>query len=137
MTAMDGDAVVRELELEVPAAEVWSALTRPDRLSAWLGGDVSLDVRVGGRGTVRREDGATRRVVVEALEPERMLALRWWPFAEPGAGRPGPGNRVEFLLEPRVHSTVLRVIERAPLPAPAAAEPAGWEAPPFLEASIR
>ncbi|MFL5800013.1 MAG: SRPBCC domain-containing protein [Actinomycetota bacterium] len=114
---MDDEAVEREVELEASVAEVWASLTEPERLSAWLGGTVELDLRPGGRGSVRREDGAVRRIVVEALEPERRMAIRWWPFEEPGdPGRPGRGSRVEFLLESLPFATRLRVVERAPLP---------------------
>jgi uncharacterized protein YndB with AHSA1/START domain len=120
---MDDEAVEREVELDASLAEVWASLTEPQRLSAWLGGTVELDVRPDGRGTVRREDGVVRRVVVEAVDPGRRLAIRWWPFEEPGeAGRPGPGSRVEFLVEPLPLGTRLRVRERAPLPSPHDAE---------------
>jgi len=110
-------AVVREVSLDASPVEVWSALTEPDRLSAWLGGRVEIEVRPGGRGTVTREDGVSRRLVVEAVEPGRRLAFRWWPFEEPGGGLPGPGSRVELTLEPRSDRTILTVREWTPLPA--------------------
>ncbi len=120
---MDDEVVEREVELDVTVADVWASLTEPERLSAWLGGTVELDCRPGGRGTVRRQDGAVRRVVVEAADPGRRLAIRWWPFEEPGeAGRPGPGSRVEFVIEPLRLGTRLRVIELAPLSPPRGAE---------------
>jgi len=92
------DRVERKLELDASVGDVWVALTRPERLSAWIGADVELDVRPGGRGTARRGDGALRRIRVEAVDPPRRLAFRWWPFERDG-GRPGLGTRVEFLLE--------------------------------------
>ena len=63
-----------------------------------LGVHVELEVWPGGRGTARREDGAVRRIRVEAVEPPRRLAFRWWPYERDGAP-PGTGTRVEFLLE--------------------------------------
>ena len=115
---MDDEPLVRrEIELEASLGEVWAALTEPDRLSAWVGGAVTdLEIRPGGRGTVRREDGAVRRLVVEAVEPERRLALRWWPF-EDGSGSPaaGSGTRVEFRLEPIPDGVALTVVERGPM----------------------
>jgi uncharacterized protein YndB with AHSA1/START domain len=94
------DRVEREAVLEASVDEVWSALTRPDRLSAWLGVTVELDLRPGGRGLARREDGAIRRIRVEVVEPPRRLAFRWWPYERDGV-RPGMGTRVAFVLEPR------------------------------------
>src|SRR5213080_4556057 len=112
---MDDEVMTRSVALEAAVADVWAALTEPERLSVWLDGRVRIDLRPGGRGTVTRPDGAVRRVLVEAVEPGCRLALRWWPYEEPGGGsRPGPGSRVEFLLEPVSGGTRLTVWERLP-----------------------
>ena len=112
---MDDPIVERVVDLEAPVAEVWAALTEPRRLSAWVGGEVvSLDVRPGGRGIVARDDGATRRIVVEAVQPERRMALRWWPFEDAGPAAAGRGTSVEFVLEPKDDGTRLTVVERPP-----------------------
>jgi uncharacterized protein YndB with AHSA1/START domain len=112
----DEPVVERMIELEQPVDEVWAALTEPARLSAWVGGKVTeLALRPGGRGTVRRPDGAVRRLLVEVLDPARRLALRWWPFEKVVGVPPGSGTRVEFLLEANGHGTRLRVVERPPL----------------------
>jgi uncharacterized protein YndB with AHSA1/START domain len=116
--AFDDEPVVqREIALDASPDEVWAALTEPDRLSAWVGGAVAeLEIRPGGRGTVHRKDGAVRRVMVEAVEPGRRLALRWWPFEAEAASPPaGSGTRVEFRLEQVPAGVVLRVVERGPL----------------------
>jgi len=132
----DDPVVERTVELEAPIGEVWAALTEPGRLSAWVGGRVEdLDVRPGGRGTVRRPDGAVRRVVVEAVDPGRRLALRWWPFegdGEPSA--PGRGTRVELLVEPHRGGTRLTVVEYPPLGSPASQ---GWPAPTVSSGGLR
>jgi len=116
-TVDDEPLVQRAIELEASLDEVWAALTEPERLSAWVGGAVlELEIRPGGRGTVRREDGAVRRVVVEAVAPERRLALRWWPFDDGAGPSPvGSGTRVEFRLEPVADGVLLHVVERGPL----------------------
>jgi uncharacterized protein YndB with AHSA1/START domain len=109
--------VEREVSLEASVEQVWAALTEPDGLSRWLGGAVSeLDIRPGGRGSMRRSDGAVRRIAVEVVEAPRRLRFRWWPFAEPGAVTPLGSSTVEFRLEEVGDITTLRVIERAPLP---------------------
>src|SRR4051794_16534072 len=110
------DRVERSIELGTPVDEVWSALTEPRRLSAWLGGAVEdLELRPGGRGTVRRVDGAVRRLVVEKVDPGRLLGLRWWPFEEDRPPAAGMGTRVEFELRPTKDGCVLRVAEFPPL----------------------
>jgi uncharacterized protein YndB with AHSA1/START domain len=91
------DRVERRIVLTTPREEVWAALTEPARLSAWIGAEVDLDVRSGGRGMARRGDGAMRRIRVETVEPPRRFVFRWWPYEHDG--RPGHSTRVEFLLE--------------------------------------
>ena len=69
--------VRREIELDAPVEEVWAALTEPERLEEWFANDVELDPRPGGEGVFRWGDGDERRAVVERVEEERYLALRW------------------------------------------------------------
>ncbi len=128
---VDDVVVERSVELDASTDEVWDALTDPHRLSAWVGGAVvELDLRPGGRGTVRHTDGATRRLTVESVEASSRLVLRWWPFeggdGDDGGieGHPpvGSGTRVEFRLEPMGRArTLLRVREFPP--------PGGVESP--------
>src|SRR5690242_15769043 len=70
--------VVREIELPNGPDEVWEALTEPDELERWLAPAVELDARPGGEGRFRFADGETRLARVEAVEPGRLLELRWW-----------------------------------------------------------
>jgi hypothetical protein len=72
---------------------------------------VELDPRQGG--VVRMEaDGAVRFGVAEAARPFEYLAFRWRPLAVgPQGSVPGPGTRVEFVLEPKDGGTHLRVVE--------------------------
>jgi uncharacterized protein YndB with AHSA1/START domain len=114
---LDDVEVRRSALLDAPPAVVWESLTRPNRLSGWLGGAVDIDLRPGGRGSVQRADGELRRIRVEAVEPLRRLAFRWWPFEAPGSLRPGGASRVELLLEETPGGTWLTVTER-PAPGP-------------------
>jgi len=105
------ERVERHAVLYAGLREVWAALTTPEQLSTWIGAQVELDVRPGGRGTAYRADGALRRIRVEEVEPPRRLAFRWWPFERDGV-RPGLGTRVEFTLRERDDgSTDLTVTE--------------------------
>jgi uncharacterized protein YndB with AHSA1/START domain len=74
--------VTREVVLEATVADVWTALTDPEELSAWFGGDVTINPTVGGTAAFV-EDGVRRSAIVDAIDEGRRLALRWWSDAEP------------------------------------------------------
>ena len=102
------ERVARTVTLPSPAARVWQALVEPARLARWLGAEVTLEPRVGGRvGLV--DDEGERRGTVEALEAGRRLVLRVW--APPTAGGSLAGSRIEFLLDDLGQSTRLTVTE--------------------------
>ena len=69
--------VTREIVLEAPVEEVWSALTEPERLEEWFANDVELELEPGGEGTFRWDDGEERHAVVEEVDPERRFAFTW------------------------------------------------------------
>src|SRR5438874_7695033 len=69
--------VTREIVLPAPREEVWAALTEAERLEEWFANDVELDAREGGEGIFRWDDGDERRAVVEEIDEERRLALRF------------------------------------------------------------
>ena len=69
--------VTREVVLEAPVEEVWSALTEPERLEEWFANDVELELEPGGTGTFRWDDGEERHAVVEEVVPERRFAFTW------------------------------------------------------------
>src|SRR5262249_20267121 len=107
--------VQREVVLPAGRDEVWDAITRPERLAEWFGGEVDIDpvprgrVSHGGPGA-----GVRRGFVLSADRPFRLTF--WWAGEEDDAG--GEGTRVEFVfLEPR-GGTALTVTE-SPAPNPA------------------
>src|SRR2546421_12981028 len=69
--------VSREIEFPVPPDEVWEALTDPEQLEEWFANDVELDLREGGAGVFRWEDGEERRATVVVAEPSERLGLDW------------------------------------------------------------
>jgi len=79
------DQVEREVQLPRPPEEVWTALTDAERLGAWLGGSLELEVRTGRRGSFVSAGGAARRVLVLAVEEGHQLMFRWWPDTDAGA----------------------------------------------------
>ena len=102
------DRVARTVTLPFPAARVWRALVEAERLSAWLGGEVELEARVGGR-VAMLDDKGEHRGMVEVVEAGRRLVFRLW--APPNPGGPLEGSRIEFLVEEMGPSTRLTVTE--------------------------
>jgi uncharacterized protein YndB with AHSA1/START domain len=97
--------VTREILLDAPPSEVWEALTDEEQLEEWFANDVEFDLADGG--TFRWDDGEVRRAVVEEVDAERRLALRWWDPASPEE------SEVTFTLEEIPAGTRLVVTETA------------------------
>ena len=95
--------VTREVVLEAPVEEVWSALTEPEQLERWFANDVELDPRPGGAGVFRWDDGAERHATVVVADPGERLVLDWDEEGE-----------VEFVLEEVENGTRLLVRETSP-----------------------
>jgi len=69
--------VTREVVLDAPVEEVWTALTDPAELAEWFANDVILELEPGGDGVFRWDDGEERHAVVEDVEPFRRFAFTW------------------------------------------------------------
>ena len=95
--------VTREVVVPAPPEEVWQALTEPERLEEWFANEVELDVRPGGTGRFRWDDGEERRAVVREVEPGERLVLDWDDEGEVG--------EVVFTLEEVPDGTRLLVRE--------------------------
>jgi uncharacterized protein YndB with AHSA1/START domain len=96
----------RRIDLPVPIDEVWVAVTRAERLSAWFGAvAVEVELHPGGRITFDR-DGTPLRGLVEAVDAPSMFAFRWLSGSTQHAR-----TRVEFHLEAVGGGTVLTVRE--------------------------
>jgi uncharacterized protein YndB with AHSA1/START domain len=124
------DVIRREIVLPASPAEVWDALTDGKHVSRWFGAEVEIAPRLGGQVRFRWPDGVERGAVIEALETERLLVLRWLPFYRDAGGRTRrrDGTTVRFTLGPRDEKTVLVVEETLPIPGewpPDAVDPGG------------
>src|SRR5438874_12766937 len=82
--------VRREIVFPAEPAEVWEALTEPERLEDWFATEVELEPRPGGRGVFRWGNGEERTASIEEVDPEGHLTLR----------REGDGGEGVFKLEP-------------------------------------
>ncbi len=96
--------VEREVFLDSTTEEVWTALTDPGELEQWFANEVELDPTPGGRASFRWDNGETREAVVEEIESESRLVLRW--LDDEGV--------VWLELEPAGTGTTLRVVETSP-----------------------
>jgi uncharacterized protein YndB with AHSA1/START domain len=92
--------VTREIVFPASPDEVWDALTYPEQLEEWFANDVELDVREGGDGVFRWDDGEVRRAKVLVVEPGERLVFDWADEGE-----------VEFTLEEVEEGTRLLVRE--------------------------
>ncbi len=92
--------VTREIVFPASPDEVWDALTDPKQLEEWFANDVELDVREGGDGVFRWDDGEERRAKVLVVEPGERLVFDWADEGE-----------VEFTLEEVEEGTRLLVRE--------------------------
>ncbi len=116
-TRLSSDMIEKHILLDAPIARVWQALASAGEFGSWFGVDVegefALGARLCGRVTTPGYEHLAWDVVVERLEPPRLLAWRWHPNAvDPGTGYSGePTTLVEFELEPIDAGTLLRIRE--------------------------
>jgi uncharacterized protein YndB with AHSA1/START domain len=95
--------VTRTVVLPVTREEAWEALTEPERLREWFANDVELDVRPGGEGVFRWDNGESRRAVVDEVAEGERLVLRW-----------EDDSRVELELDDAPAGTRVLVRETSP-----------------------
>jgi uncharacterized protein YndB with AHSA1/START domain len=111
------DRIEKIIVLRAPRSRVWRALSQADQFGAWFGmaleGIFAPGARLTGRLTNRGHEHLTLEIVVERVEPERLLSYRWHPFpGEPGVDVASePMTLVEFHLADVADGTQLTVVE--------------------------
>ncbi len=121
---LSADGELRSLELtrhyRATAAEVWSALTEPERIERWLGCEASVEAALGGNVHFlwEGEGGGEMNGSIVVLEPERTIEYTW---CEGGAT-----SVVRFDLEPDTDGVTLRLLHSQVRKAAAAGLSAGW-----------
>ncbi len=116
----DADRLAVRFERRYPAtpAEVWSAITEPERIGRWLAPTTLLEDR---RYRLDFGDGQETTGTIEACDPPRALVVSW-DF--PGE----PTSRVSVEIRPDGDGAVL-VLDHTRLPLnQGAGYGAGWEA---------
>jgi uncharacterized protein YndB with AHSA1/START domain len=118
MSSNSTDRIEREILLEATPARVWRALSNAEEFGRWFGVALQGQVFTPGQhtqGPITHPgyEHILFKALIEALEPERRLALRWHPYAvDPAVDYAGePTTLVEFTLQPVDGGTLLRVSE--------------------------
>ena len=135
------DFIAREIRLRVPRARVWRALADAQEFGRWFG--VRLDGqrfepgrRARGNITYPGYEHIVFDVVIERMEPERLLSWRWHPYpVDPAIDySKEPTTLVVFELTDIPSGTLLKVVESGfdAIPAARRAEAfrmnsAGWD----------
>lgn len=113
----------RSVTLPTGPERVWEAITDPERMNPWFGGEMSWVLEPGAPLFYRGDDGELRRGRVGEVRPQRRLSFVWWSDGEP----PDPeATEVTYQLEPDGDGTRLTVQERPLEVGPQACVRADW-----------
>lgn len=121
------DRIEKQTVLPAPRERVWQAISQPARFGEWFGAELEGDF-VPGRKTsgiivptkmdpdiAKMQEpyrGTAFDLDVERVEPERLLAFRWHPGADPEVDTAkDPTTLVEFALEDAPGGTRLKITE--------------------------
>ncbi|AJO79725.1 MULTISPECIES: SRPBCC family protein [Pseudomonas] len=112
------DRIERKILLKAPRSRVWAALSDAEAFGSWFGVALAgqrfvVGQRTRGQITYPGYEHLVWDVQVERLEPERLFAFSWHPYAvEPGVDYSSePSTLVQFELEDLDGGTLLRVVE--------------------------
>ncbi len=123
---MTKDSIEKTVVLKAPRAKVWQAIADSAAFGTWFGMTIEGPFVAGqtakGRIAATKVDPAIAKqqapyvgmacdLMVERVEPERRLAFRWHPGAEPAAGPDAPTTLVTFELEEVDGGTRLTITE--------------------------
>jgi uncharacterized protein YndB with AHSA1/START domain len=75
---MEPTTVRRTVDLDCDPATLWRLVSEAGELGTWLGGNVHLDVKVGGSGDLVDDDGVRRHLTVTDVSAGERLAFTWW-----------------------------------------------------------
>lgn len=112
------DRIERQVHIKAPRSKVWRALADAESFGDWFG--VTLKGKhfaagqpISGNITYPGYEHVVWQVVMERIEPERLLSFRWHPYAiDPDIDySQEPTTLVVFELEEIGDGTLLRVTE--------------------------
>ncbi len=110
--------IARKILLKAPRSRVWRALSNAEEFGGWFGvafkgKTFAAGKRVQGQVTYPGYEHLVFEVVIERMEPERLLSWRWHPAAvEPSVDySKEPTTLVVFELKEVEGGTLLSVVE--------------------------
>lgn len=116
--ATSTDRIECSVQIDAPRSRVWRALATAEEFGKWFGADLAGQAfapgkRVTGPVTAKGYEHISFDVVVERVEPERLLSFRWHPYAVDPKVDYGKEERtlVTFTLEDAGSGTLLTVVE--------------------------
>lgn len=104
-SSADAPVVQRDIEVDLPAADVWPLVGDGTGWAEWLVDEADVVVEPGREGTVV-DDGERRAVRVDAVEPGESVTWSWWPVEQPA-----DASTVRVLIVPAGGHTVVRITE--------------------------
>ncbi|HEU4733044.1 MAG TPA: SRPBCC family protein [Kofleriaceae bacterium] len=110
------DGITKQITLRAAPARVWRAISNAREFATWFGVELRDELAPGAtvRGTVRYQGKEVPLTFhIERMEPERLLAFRWHPFAvDPAIDYSRePMTLVEMTIAPAADGTLLTVTE--------------------------
>jgi len=111
------DRIEKTTLLRAPRSRVWRAITDAQEFGTWfrvkLEGPFAEGVTVRGRITHPGYEHVTMEMQIVRMEPERLFAYRWHPYAiSPGVDFSAePTTLVEFRLDEADGGTRLSIVE--------------------------
>lgn len=140
--ATSTDRIERSIHIKAPRSRVWRAISHAGEFGEWFGarlagGHFAPGQRVRGPITISGFEHVMFDVLVERVEPETLMTLRWHPYAVDPAVDYEKEERtlITFTLEEADGGTLLNVVESGfdKVPASRRAEAfrmnsGGWEA---------
>jgi uncharacterized protein YndB with AHSA1/START domain len=117
-TVTQTDRIERSIQIDAPRSRVWRALSNAEEFGNWFGADLKGQAftpgqRVQGPITIEGYKHVMFDVVVERVEPEKLLTYRWHPYAVDPAVDYSREQRtlVTFTLKDAGAGTLLTVVE--------------------------
>jgi uncharacterized protein YndB with AHSA1/START domain len=105
-----GHVIRRTIQLDVPRARVWAALTEPELLNQWFGEGFEVTAfEVGGTGRIVYEDFGDFPIEITEIAPLETLAFRWSGI--PAEELDEYSTTVTFTLAGNDSSSELTVVE--------------------------
>ncbi|MGE5237032.1 MAG: SRPBCC family protein [Acidobacteriota bacterium] len=85
-TAGSTDRIEKRIVLRAPRKRVWRAISDAGEFGSWFGVDFTgasfaPGATVRGKLTVSGFEHLTMEIVIDRMEPERLLSYRWHPYA--------------------------------------------------------